>query len=623
MAVDFLTNPNNQMNCPRLKTFAATTRMIKVFLVVPLLFLASMDFAFEADTPVTPGASREAQALLTFFADTYGKKIISGQQDGWRRTNGLSVELNYITNTTGKLPALLAMDVSGYTDKSPRRDTNHLLMKRAAAWFEDRNGIVEFCCHWRAPMNEPAFYTKDTTFDISRAVTEGTPEYTATEHDLDSIASELEILRDAHVPVLWRPLHEANGRWFWWGAGGPEPFKKLWRMEFENFTVKHHLNNLIWVFSPGAETDLAAWYPGDAYVDIIGQDHYPLDGNHGPAKDVFDELTKMTRGTKLIALGENGPIPDPKLLVDEHASWLFFTTWAGGILFEKTTPEQLRAYYNNPYVLNLADLPDLKDYPFKPAGQPVKLGFPASPGDMAIGGTRRSPVTVALQDKNGKTVREGSYSVTLALKNSGDAKLSGTLTAATVNGIATFPDVEVAGAEGGYRFLAAADGLRGAQSPAFHLGPGNGLLRECWNGKPDFSWAPDATEILGQALETPVNLATNFSARICGEIIAPQSGGYHFWVAAAGTAELWLSSDMSPTNKIEIVAVTATTPYRKWPHTSEAESQTITLKRGAHYYFEIRQRQRKGSTQLFVRWQLPDGSEERPVPAFRFAHPEK
>ena len=92
---------------------------------------------------------------------------------------------------------------------------------------------------------------------------------------------------------------------------------------FENFTVKHRLNNLIWIFSPGAETDLAAWYPGDAYVDIVGQDHYPMDGNHGAAKDVFDELTKMTRGQKLIALGENGPMPDPTLLVNEKAGWLF------------------------------------------------------------------------------------------------------------------------------------------------------------------------------------------------------------------------------------------------------------------------------------------------------------
>ena len=605
------------MNRPQLNKISA----LKLFLAASLLLLAPAVHGLEADTPVTPAASREAQALLAFFSDTYGKKIISGQQDGWRRTNGLSAELNYITKTTGKLPALLAMDVGGYTDKSPRRDPNHRLMQRAADWFEQRGGIVEFCWHWRAPMNEPAFYTKETTFDIARAVTDGTPEHEAVLRDLDLIATELEVLRDAHVPVLWRPLHEANGRWFWWGAGGPEPMKKLWRMMFENFTVKHHLNNLLWVFSPGAEVDLAAWYPGDAYVDIVGQDHYPMDGNHDPAKDIFDELAQMTRGKKLIALGENGPVPDPALMAKEKAGWLFFTTWSGSILFEKTTAEQLRDYYNNPYVLNLADLPDLKNYPFKPAGKAVKLGFAAAPGDVAVGGLRRSPVTVAVQDKNGKTVREGNYTVTLALKKSGGAKLSGALTAATVNGIATFADATVQGLEGDCKFLATAEDLRAATSPAFHVGPGNGLLRECWSGEKDFSTPPAATEILGAAVETPVDMATNFSARIRGELIAPQSGAYKFWVAAGGTAELWLSADAAATNAVKIAAVTKNTPYCKWPHTSEAGSPPVTLRRGGRYYFEIRQRQGGGSAQLAVRWQLPDGREERPIPAFHFELP--
>jgi mannan endo-1,4-beta-mannosidase len=616
--------------------------LTKICVVVSLLFAARAAFGFAADTPVTPGASPEAQSLLTFFADTYGRHIISGQQDGWRRTNGLSQELSYITNTTGKLPALLANDVSGYTDKSRRRDTNHFLMKHAADWYLQRNGIVEFCWHWRAPMNEPSFYVKETTFDIKRAVTEGTPEHTAMLHDLDLIADELEVLRDAHVPVLWRPLHEANGRWFWWGAGGPEPFKQLWRQMFEVFTVKHHLNNLIWVFSPGAETDLADWYPGDAYVDIVGQDHYPMDGNHGSAADVFDELNHLTRGTKLIALGENGPVPDPELILKDKAGWLYFTTWSGRILYDETTPQQLREYYNNPYVLNLGDLPDLKTYHFKPTGTAAKLAFPAAPGDAAIGGVRRSPLTVAVEDAQGRTVREGNYSVTLALKVTDrawmvspgrsfdggtldrarfdkdwkDRRAEGAVTVATVNGIATFPELEMAGASGEYKWVATANGLRGATSKSFHLGPGDGLLRELWLRPSDFSMPADVGEILDRALETPVSPATNFSARIRGQIIAPQSGAYQFRLAAGGIAELWLSTDAAPANAVKIAAITPETPYRKWPHINEADSEPVTLHAGARYYLEIRQWQNHGSTQLHVGWQLPDGTYQRPIPAY-------
>jgi mannan endo-1,4-beta-mannosidase len=573
--------------------------------------------AVTAYSPVTPNSSPEAQALMSFYSDIYGKKVIAGQHDGWRLTNGLSEEMTYITNTTGKLPGFLEMDVSGYT--SPHHDPNHRLMSRALNWTQNWHGIAGFCWHWRAPMNEPAFYSKDTHFDISRAVIPGTPEYAAVEHDMDTIAGELVVLRDAHVPVMWRPLHEANGRWFWWGTGGPEPFKKLWRMMFENFAVKHQLNNLVWVFSPGAETDLADWYPGDAYVDIVGQDHYPMDGNHNSANDVFDELRNMTRGEKLIALGENGPIPDPALMTRDHAGWLFFSTWSGSILFEKTTPEQLRADYNDPHVLTLTDLPDLSHYPVESAGPPTQLACCGQPGDLAVAGNWRMPLTVAVEDDHGRAVRTTGIPITLALQGNGGGKLLGTTTAQTINGLASFPDISIATA-GDYQLVANANGLRQGTSPTFKVGPGNGLLRQWWTGPIDATDAPDQSEVLGKALETPVALVTNFSARITGVLIPPQTGSYQFWLAGGGVAELALSTNDLPAGKLTICKLTRETPYQKWPHTSEAASMAVTLSAGEKYYFEIQQHQENGSTQLHVRWQLPDGSEERPIPAYRFTH---
>jgi mannan endo-1,4-beta-mannosidase len=574
------------------------------------------------DTPVTPNAAPEAQSLLAWFSDIYGKKIISGQQEGRHGTNDLCFELNYLTNTTGKLPALLAMDLLPYTDNSPRRDTRHRLARQAIDWYQNRHGLVEFCWHWRAPLHGCEIYTKDTAFDLTRGVTAGTPENEALLRDLDRIAAELEVLRDAHVPVLWRPLHEANGRWFWWGAQGPEPFKKLWRLMFEDFTAKHKLNNLIWVFSPGAATGLADWYPGDAYVDIIGQDHYPMDGNHGSAKDVFDELTAFVRDQKFIALGENGAIPDVTQLFREKAGWLFFTTWSGPMLTEKNTPDQLRACYNHPSVINLGDLPDLSHYPFPAAGPAVKLGFATAPGDVAVNGVRRLPVTVAVQDEAGRTVRTGNYAVTLAL---GDAAsgggLSGTQTATTVNGIATFPDLKIDQAGGHYTLAARTDGLRGATSPAFQVGPGAGIARVWWTDRKDLNLAqagpPDGREILDRAFETPVTMATNFAARYQGFLIPPLTGAYQFWIANENVSELWLSTDASPAKKMKIAEVTRSTPYVKWPHTHEAASVPVNLKAGQRYYLEVRQLQQSGSTQLAVRWQLPNGVEERPIPGCR------
>ena len=104
-----------RLNRPSKKKFTTASRTIQALLVGPLLLLGGAVSGLPVNTPVSPGASPEAQAVLTFFSDIYGKKIIAGQHDGWRVTNGLSAELNYITNTTGKLPALLEMDLGVLT----------------------------------------------------------------------------------------------------------------------------------------------------------------------------------------------------------------------------------------------------------------------------------------------------------------------------------------------------------------------------------------------------------------------------------------------------------------------------------------------------------------------------
>ena len=85
------------------------TRALNAGFLLLVLVAMGASAAFGFDTAVTPNASPEAQSLLAYFSDIYGKKILSGQQEGWRGTNALGFELAYITNTTGKLPALLAL----------------------------------------------------------------------------------------------------------------------------------------------------------------------------------------------------------------------------------------------------------------------------------------------------------------------------------------------------------------------------------------------------------------------------------------------------------------------------------------------------------------------------------
>jgi hypothetical protein len=609
-------------------------RMLKLAFLPLALALQGASAAFGVDTPVTPNASPEVQSLLAYFGDIYGKKILSGQQEGWRGTNALGFELAHITNTTGKLPAVLGLDLAGVTrtDNFRWRRLRHAAAERAIDWYVNRHGIVTLCWHWAAPLGERVVYSKDTRFDLPRALTDGTDEHTAVLRDLDAVAAELKLLQDAQVPVLWRPLHEANGRWFWWGAHGPEPCKKLWWLMFDRFTGQHGLTNLIWVFSPGASTDLADWYPGDEYVDLIGQDHYPMDGNHGAAKDVFDELVAFGRGNKLVGLSENGPIPDPDRLVSERADWLFFITWSGRTLTERNSNEQLVKAYHHPQVLSLGDLPNLKRYPFKPAGKAVKLGFPAPPSDWAIGSPGRQPLTVAVQDAHGRTVRAGKYAVTLALGDHPDGgKLEGTQSATTVNGVAAFADLRIARPGNGYTLTASASGLAGATSPAFTVGPGAGMLREWWTNQTskslteltDLADRPAGRQILGKAFESPVSTVTNFSARFRGYLLPPLTGSYVFWMASEVGSELWLSTNQTAAAKVKIAAVTGDVPYVKWPHTHEVQSAPVALIAGQRYYLEVLQKPDAGSTQLCVRWRLPNGVEQRPIPAARLAPPDR
>ena len=83
-----------------------------------------------------------------------------------------------------------------------------------------------------------------------------------------------------------------------------------------------------------------------------------------------------------------------------------------------------------------------------------------------------------------------------------------------------------------------------------------------------------------------------------------------------------ISPDSNPAHLAAIAAVTGRTPYSKWPHTHEAESVPVNLAAGRRYYLEVLQAQASGSTQLAVRWRLPNGVEERPIPGWRFAPPE-
>jgi hypothetical protein len=299
-------------------------------------------------------ANDTTRAMYELLLLQFGDRIISGQ-----------THYNYdqFTDTAGRSPMLRVADFQHFTEGYPYlwEDGGHTFGKHddgsvddLISWYNETGGkgMISYQWHWHSPfggeVGTNTFYTSLTTFDVSQAVIPGTPEYDSVIRDIDDIAVELKKFQDAGIPVLWRPLHEAGGGWFWWGAKGPEPCKELYNILFDRLKNHHQLHNLIWVWSTPEEE----WYPGNDKVDIIGYDSYPGAYNYGAQKFAFDELYRVTGGEKLIAMTENGPIPDPDECFQGDAPWLYFMSWSN-LVFEQNTTVHIHDVYEHPDVITL------------------------------------------------------------------------------------------------------------------------------------------------------------------------------------------------------------------------------------------------------------------------------
>eukprot|EP01097_Dermamoeba_algensis_P003984 TRINITY_DN2672_c0_g1_i4.p1 TRINITY_DN2672_c0_g1~~TRINITY_DN2672_c0_g1_i4.p1 ORF type:complete len:460 (+),score=89.32 TRINITY_DN2672_c0_g1_i4:596-1975(+) len=286
----------------------------------------------------TPSPIGNAQKLYNYLRSVYRKQIISGQTLS-APANGVVVELETIQKNTGQQPALAGFDFQNYSPVSNMQDDG--TVSRIIDWYNNKNGIPQVQWHWCSPTGAKqewwrAFYTEHTNFDVTKAVTPGTEEHRLVVRDLDAIAAKLKILQDEGVPLLWRPLHEAEGGWFWWGAKGPKPLQALYRMMYDRFVRHHSLRNLIWVWVSGTSHDSLEWYPGDQSVDIISADVYAPAGNHGALTSTYYQLHDMVKGNKIVALAENGPVPNPADMLQEKATWSWWMTWSGYFVNDKT-----------------------------------------------------------------------------------------------------------------------------------------------------------------------------------------------------------------------------------------------------------------------------------------------
>lgn len=314
--------------------------------------------------PVTPNASQETVELLKYLYSISGKKTLTGQHD--QPLFG-SAYYQLVYERTGQHPAVKGMDF-GFSEPNTLDGINfrQSIVDEAIAYNKEGT-IITLMWHAVPPTHdEPAEFKKHIQGELSdeewnELLTADSELNQRWKSQVDVIAFFLKQLRDAHVPVLWRPYHEMNGGWFWWGKQSVDGrYKKLYRMLYERLVDFHKINNLLWVFNGneirGDYIDpYAYYYPGHQYVDILATDVY---SGEYPLKD-YDALKKLAQG-RPIALGEVGKMPSAEILA-QQPDWIWFMTWVD-FVFNENTHDELKAIYEAESTISRRDIIlDIKD----------------------------------------------------------------------------------------------------------------------------------------------------------------------------------------------------------------------------------------------------------------------
>lgn len=333
-------------------------------------------------------ATRQARNVYEFLLEKSGKAILSGVQSEGTANNNEHLDL--IASKTGRHPALAGYDFIFLQYSPTPADwswvVNYSDMSAPIEHWK-AGGLVNYMWHWNVPDSKAGwekgvndynfdgynFYSDKTTFSITEALKEGTWQNDFIMQDMARVAGYLQILRDAGVPVIWRPLHEAagnynlygkkNNAWFWWGRGGAGPCKQLYRLMRDTFEKKYGLDNLIWVWTldatRGAESEWGDWYPGDDYVDIIGVDIY--EDNTDAKSREYQACVDLAKGRKLVTISECGNIPEPGACFEAGNRWNWFMVWSSGTGdYRFNTDSYWKRIMNDKNVIVRENMPSLK-----------------------------------------------------------------------------------------------------------------------------------------------------------------------------------------------------------------------------------------------------------------------
>lgn len=256
-----------------------------------------------------------------------------------------------IKDILGDYPGIMNWDLGGIEldHKANLDGVDFNRMKKEILAQYKRGGINTFSWHLHNPVTREDSWKVGPKDIVSASVTPGTVANDTLIAWVDKIANFINSLKDEKgdkIPVIFRPWHEHNGSWFWWGKDlcSVEDYKKLWKITRERFN-ENGVNNVVWAYSPNIvkdEADYTERYPGDEYADILGADVYQFNGEAG-LKDYKNALntalsiaTKLAKEkNKLVAFTETGSESIPmqnwwtEVLLPEMSKYpiVYVTVW--------------------------------------------------------------------------------------------------------------------------------------------------------------------------------------------------------------------------------------------------------------------------------------------------------
>ena len=337
----------------------------------------SGDLYRTGDACVSPNASEKVVELMRVLSANYGKYTFTAQNVSC----GTNAEIDAVYNETKRYPVIRASELAlvlkgdSYSSETIEKD-----LALAKEW-DASGGVCAYAWHWYSPnsargtrLGDFDIYTVLSGIDTSELamLDDGglnlqlengllTQDAASLLDDLDKLAQALKPFSDAGIPILFEPIPDGDAGLFWWGSDA-ESYRSLWILVFDRLVKYNGIRNLIWVWN-NSDFD---YYPGDEYVDIIGQSFYERSASSFAGR--FGALASAPQtGRKMLAVTACDTLPSIDFMFRDNAVWLWTAAYSGEYIidaggnYSETYNKRaaLRHLYNNEKCITRDELKEL------------------------------------------------------------------------------------------------------------------------------------------------------------------------------------------------------------------------------------------------------------------------